>query len=425
VRELEAGLRGGRARIVAAAWTIVVSLVAAALAASCLGGAVWSSGIASAAYLIAATTFLRFAGPASMAVVGREGAWPALFAAFWSGALAMIAVAAGRIDTPWLANATATGGGAFVGLMYMGLRPAFMSRHDAWLMAALPLGGFAAWSAAGVQRGFDLTVAFAWPEAFVGTMAASVFIVPLAVVGTMLSSRASGLAKIATLYLHNPHFTAKAIACLDEAIALSPRSADFYNLRGVAHSKAGDGGRADADFKKVTELSPRAAEAHMNRGVDFLRQGEFDRAVDALRQATVINPTLATAFSNLGTAYQRKGDLDAAIVHYGMAIGLRPRYPVALANRSYSHFLKGRHDLAMADARQALHLDPRLAMAHANLGHAQAASGDRTEAIRSYRRALALSPDPAVEQETREALAKLGVHDLDEDAEEDGVGFRP
>ena len=46
---------------------------------------------------------------------------------------------------------------------------------------------------------------------------------------------------LATLYLDNENFTAKAIEYLDEAIALRPRSADLHNLRGVAYSKAGDG----------------------------------------------------------------------------------------------------------------------------------------------------------------------------------------
>ena len=76
----------------------------------------------------------------------------------------------------------------------------------------------------------------------------------MAVLTAMISTRANGLAKMATLYLHNENFTAKAIEYLDEAIALSPRSADLYNLRGIAYSKLGDGDRADADFKKVTEL---------------------------------------------------------------------------------------------------------------------------------------------------------------------------
>jgi tetratricopeptide (TPR) repeat protein len=257
-----------------------------------------------------------------------------------------------------------------------------------------------------------------WPEAFTGTMAASVFVVPLSAAAAIFSSRAIGLTKMAMLYLHNERFVAKAVEYLDEAITLSPRSADLYNLRGIAHSKAGNGDLADADFARVTELSPRAAEAHMNRGVDFLRQGEFDRAIEALTQAARTNPKLATVFSNLGTAHQKKGELEAAIANYSRAIELRPKYPVAFANRSYSHFLKGDHDLAIADATRALTLDPRLPMAHTNLGHALAAKGDAFAAIQSYRRALMLHPDRDVEDETREALSKLGASELDDDEDE-------
>ena len=246
-------------------------------------------------------------------------------------------------------------------------------------------------------------------------MAASVFMVPMAVVMAMLSSRSNGLAKMATLYLHNENFTAKAIEYLNEAIALSPRSADLHNLRGIAYSKFGDGDRADADFRKVSELSPRAAEAHMNRGVDFLRQEDFDRSIEALKYATTVNPKLATAFSNLGTAYQKKGDYDAAIESYTRAITLRRKYPIAFANRAYAYHLKGAHDLAIADATHAITLDPGLPMAHTNLGHALAAKGDASMAARSYRRALALDPDPEVAEETLEALEKLGVRADDED----------
>jgi Flp pilus assembly protein TadD len=153
-----------------------------------------------------------------------------------------------------------------------------------------------------------------------------VFIVPISIVTDMIAARSNGLAKEATLYLHNENFTEKALEYLDEAIALSPRSADLFNLRGIAHSKLGNADSADADFRKVTELMPRAAEAHMNRGVDFIRQGNFDRAIEALTYATTVNPRLATAFSNLGTAYQKKGDLDSAIASYSRAIDLRAKY---------------------------------------------------------------------------------------------------
>jgi tetratricopeptide (TPR) repeat protein len=294
-----------------------------------------------------------------------------------------------------------------------------MSDEDAWLMTALPLGAISTWSASGVQRAFDAASNPPWSEAFTGTMAAAVFIVPISLLLAMVSTRSNGLAKMATLYLHNENFTAKAIEYLDEAVALSPRSADLYNLRGIAHSKAGNGDRADADFRKVTELMPRAAEAHMNRGIDLMRQGNVERAIEALTYATRVKPKLATAFSNLGTAYQKKGDLDAAIESYGRAIALRPKYAIAFSNRSFSYHLKGENDRAIADATHALTLDPRLPMAHANLGHALAGKGDAAMAARSYRRALAMGADHEVAEEVLEALDRLGVRAEDEEEDED------
>jgi len=411
---LEPTLLHGGSRIGAAAWTILVCAVAGAFSGFTFSDEVRSSWAIFVPYLIAAALLLRVLKPLTTRLLGPTVAWHVVLAFFWSCMLAMVAVLAGTIDTAWLRHTVSVAGGLFIGLMYGSLNPGVVRKEEAWMLTALPLGAFSTWAAASLQWALRASSDPPWSEAYVGTMAASVFMVPMALLMAMLSSRANGLARMATLYLHNLNFTPKAIEYLDEAIALSPRSADLYNMRGIAHSKAGDGERADADFRKVTELAPRAAEAHMNRGVDFLRQGDFDRSIEALKHATTVNPKLATAFSNLGTAYQKKGELDAAIESYTRAITLRPKYAVAFSNRAYSHYLKGEHDLAIADATRAIALESRLAMAHANLGHALAAKGDAVMAAQSYRRALALNPDPAVAEETLEALQKLNARD-DED----------
>lgn len=418
---LEPTLLHGGSRVGGALWIIVVSAVAGAFGGFTFSDEVRSSWVVFAGYLVGGALLLRVLYPLSRRLVGPTVAWQALFSFFWSFLLAMVAVLGSRIDTAWLYYTVAVGGGLFIGLMYGSVSPAsaFIAKEDAWLMAALPIGALSTWSAGALQRAFEASTNPPWSEAFTGTMAASVFMVPMAALTAMISSRSNGLAKMATLYLHNENFTAKAIEYLDEAIALSPRSADLYNLRGIAHSKAGHSDHADADFRKVTALMPRAAEAHMNRGVDFMKHGDFDRAIEALTYATTVNPKLATALSNLGTAYQKKGDLDAAIESYNRAITLRARYPIAFSNRSYSYHLKGEHDLAIADATHALELDPRLAMAHANLGHALAGKGDAVMAARSYRRALAMDADHEVVEEVLRALEKLGVRADDEDEDED------
>lgn len=416
-KTLESTLLHGGSRVGVALWIIFVSVVAGAFGGFTFSDEVRSSGVVFAAYLAGGALVLRVISPLGKRLVGPTVAWQALFSFFWSFLLAAVAVLGSRIDTMWLHYTVVAGGGLFIGLMYGSVSPAsaFIAKEDAWLIAALPLGALSTWSASGVQRAFDASTNPPWSEAFTGTMAASVFMIPIAILTALISTRSNGLAKMATLYLHNENFTAKAIEYLDEAIALSPRAAELYNLRGIAHSRAGHGDMADADFRKVTELKPRAAEPHMNRGVDFMKQGDFDRAIDALKYATTVNPKLATAFSNLGTAYQKKGDLDAAIEAYSRAIKLRAKYPIAFSNRSYSYHLKGEHDLAVADAAHAVKLDARLPMAHANLGHALAGKGDAAMAARSFRRALNLDADHEVAEEALEALEKLGVPAEDED----------
>jgi Flp pilus assembly protein TadD len=418
---LESTLLRPGSRIGAAVWIIFVSIVAGAFGGFTFSDEVRSSWIVFVGYLLGGALMLRVITPLSQRLVGPTVAWQVLFSFFWSFLLAMVAVLGSRIDTTWLYYTVVVGGGLFIGLMYSSVSPtsAFTSDQDAWLIAALPLGALSTWTASGVQRAFDASTNPPWSEAFTGTMAASVLMVPISILTAMISTRSYGLAKMATLYLHNENFTEKAIEYLDEAITLSPRSAQLYNLRGIAHSKAGHGELADADFRQVTALMPRAAEAHMNRGVDLMRQGNYDRAIEALTYATTVNPKLATAFSNLGTAYQKKGDLVSAIESYSRAIALRARYPIAFSNRSYSYHLKGEHDLAIADAEHAITLDSGLAMAHANLGHALAGKGDTAQAARSYRRALAMGADPEVEEEVLKALEKLGVRADAEDEDQD------
>jgi Flp pilus assembly protein TadD len=415
---LEPTLLHDGSRVGAAVWIMLVAGISGAATGFASSGEVRSSWPIFLTYLVGVAGFLRVLHPLSTRLLGEAIAWQAVFACFWCVLLAAIAVNGARIDTGWLRLLIVTGGGLFVGLMYGSFAPGFVSREEAWMLSALPLGGLSAWTASSLQRGLDASGSPAWGEAFAGTMAAHVFIIPMAVLMAALTSRASGLAKMATLYLHNPNFLPKAIAYLDQAIALRPRQAEFYNARGIAYSKLGDGVRADADFQRVSELMPRAAEAHMNRGVDFLRRGDFDRAIDTLRRVTTMNPKLATAFSNLGTAYQRNGQLDAAIESFTRAIALRARYPTAYSNRAYSHYLKGDHARAIADATEAIRLDGRLPMAHTNLGHALAATGDVPGAARSFRRALALNPDREVAEETLRALERLGPLDEDEDDED-------
>ena len=193
-------------------------------------------------------------------------AWQVMFASFWSFLLAMIAVSGGRIDTAWLAYTVSIGGGLFIGLMYMFVSPGSSDDEDALAAQALPLGRVVdmvgQFGSTGVRRQHEP----AWSEAFVGTMAASVFIVPLAVVMAMLASRANGLAKMATLYLHNetlhgngrrvPRRGDRPLAAFGRPLQPARHRALEGRRRRSCRCRLPESDRADA----------AAAEAHMNQG---------------------------------------------------------------------------------------------------------------------------------------------------------------
>ena len=192
---LEPTLLHGGSRIAAAVWISLVSAIAGAFGGFTFSDEVRSSWLIFIPYLIAGAVLLRVLNPLSTRLLGPTVAWQALQAFFWSFLLAMVSVLGARIDTAWLFYTVSVGGGLFIGLIYGSLGPGFITKEDAWLLAALPLGALSTWSASALQRAFDASTNPPWSEAFVGTMAASVFMVPMAVLMAMLSSKANGLAE--------------------------------------------------------------------------------------------------------------------------------------------------------------------------------------------------------------------------------------
>jgi hypothetical protein len=194
---LEPTLLHSGSRIGATVWLVLVSAMAGAFGGFTFSGRVQSSWLIFIPYLIAGALLLCALKPLSTRLLGPTVAWQAVLAFFWSFLLAMVAVLGARIETVWLSYALSVGGGLFIGLMYGSLTPGVIRNEDAWMLAALPLGALCTWPATALQRAFYAGANPPWSEAFVGAMAASVFMVPMAVLMAMLSSKSNGLAKMA------------------------------------------------------------------------------------------------------------------------------------------------------------------------------------------------------------------------------------
>jgi tetratricopeptide (TPR) repeat protein len=232
----------------------------------------------------------------------------------------------------------------------------------------------------------------------------------------------------------------RAQSTLKQALDLSPNAAEWVELGAVRLPK-GDIQGAIAAFEKAMELDPEMPDAYNAAGAIWFEAGDTARGEAALRNAIRLQPNYAQAHSNLGNLLSASDRFEEARYHFEAALrfkqnynGARYNYALALLkahrldeaqtqveailrtdpNSAGAHeFLgnllgaKGRRDLAIEQYRQAIRIEPDFAAANLELGAALADSGDVAAAMAPLRKA-AQSPDPAVHDEARKLLEKLG-----------------
>ena len=407
LRDVEETLVFTGSKPMAAVWLTVAGVLGGLFGGGVVRGAVWRSVWLVRGYLLVMPLVWLAMRWLTFRIFGPAIRWQAVLAFFWAFLLGMGAVIGGQIASWWLGYGLSLGAGLLIGLVFGSVNPSFVKNEDAWLLAALPLGGVSTTIATYVYRNMIVDPSTISAAALTGAIAGLILTAPMTALLAALWDVGHGLRHVAVIYLHNDAFARKAIDYLDRAIRFSPNDADLHNLRGIAWSRAGDQGRADADWQKVLELQPKSPEPYMNRGVDFLRQGALAEAVESLQAAITIDPKYATAHNNLGVALERRGELDRAIEHYDRAIALAPKYARAYSNRGYARFRAKRHERAVEDCDYAIELDQDLAVAHVNRAHALAALGHIERAAEDYHTAIDLVPSPEVIEEAEKGLQAL------------------
>ncbi|MFQ3622267.1 MAG: tetratricopeptide repeat protein, partial [Acetobacteraceae bacterium] len=173
---------------------------------------------------------------------------------------------------------------------------------------------------------------------------------------------------------------AEAAAAYDAAIErLGPpdrRQWTMFYARGIAHERAKDWPRAEADFLRALELSPDQPYVLNYLGYSWVEQGrELARAKRMIERAVELRPHDGNIVDSLGWVLFRLGDYRGAVRWLERAVELLPRDPVI----------------------------------NDHLGDAYWAVGRRTEAQFQWRRALTLGPEPEeiprIEAKLRDGLA--------------------
>jgi tetratricopeptide (TPR) repeat protein len=206
-----------------------------------------------------------------------------------------------------------------------------------------------------------------------------------------------------------------AVAALDKAIELDPRSASLRMFRGDVHSNGlHDRTRAMEDYRAAIAIDPNQAAAHYALGGLLAQSHQYAEAKPELVRATELAPNNPLAWTALGGTHAALGDNAAALAAYDAALKLSPSLPTARAGRADILVRQGRLDAAIDDYEEALKKNPRATWLLVRLGTVLELAHRTADAEKRYRAALDIEPRQPVAANNLAFLLANEKRDLDE-----------
>ena len=136
-----------------------------------------------------------------------------------------------------------------------------------------------------------------------------------------------------------------AMARLQRARELNPRSAEAHDALGVLHERLGQNDEAEESFRKAIRLQPSFSRAHTNFGSFLCRRGRVEQAEQEF-EAAVANPLYENpeiAYTNAGLCLYQTGDLGKAENYLRRALQANPQVGVALLRMADISYQTGRY----------------------------------------------------------------------------------
>jgi cyclophilin family peptidyl-prolyl cis-trans isomerase/Flp pilus assembly protein TadD/ribosomal protein L40E len=150
----------------------------------------------------------------------------------------------------------------------------------------------------------------------------------------------------------------KALLYSDQALSLSPDTADIWNERAQIFTAMGDIEQAMAVYQQSLAIDDEYAQTHLSIGRLYTAQAQWEDAVAAYSRAIELDPDLTEAYGNLGYVYTQMGDMEAALSAYSEAVQSSPRNYLNYQNLAVVYCQMGRLEEAIQTATQALERAP-------------------------------------------------------------------
>jgi len=209
-----------------------------------------------------------------------------------------------------------------------------------------------------------------------------------------------------------PGANALAIALLEQAIQLDPRSAQAHaelavqyywkwNVEGAPDPSILDRGAAFAT--KAIAIDPSLAEAHWALGTIHRWSKRHDAAIRSFEQAIKLEPNYSNSFAGLGFTYMLIGNPGEGLKYVQEArkrTAYEPWWYAFMAGQCYYYL--NRHDDAVRELKASIARNPRAFPAHRFLAVVYVEMGRMDEARVAIKEALRINPRLSIAQYKRQ-----------------------
>jgi Flp pilus assembly protein TadD len=205
-------------------------------------------------------------------------------------------------------------------------------------------------------------------------------------------------------------------------LTMAPRSADLYDLLGLAQATKGQADSAESAFLRSIELNANLLDPRVRLSELYSAVGRVDQALAQAEAATKIEPRNVRALMALGVAAQQKGDGAKARRTYEAALAAEPRFAGPANNLALLLAASGDAAGALTFALRAQELAPADPHIMDTVGWILYQRGEYERAVKNLAESARLLPQsPSVQYHLGMAAQKAGNPSLAREALERAV----
>jgi tetratricopeptide (TPR) repeat protein len=160
-------------------------------------------------------------------------------------------------------------------------------------------------------------------------------------------------------------------------MALAPKYALPFAVRGLIFAGRGDPGRAVDEFTHALRLDPEFAAIYRDRGLLHVSTGAYAKGLDDLNEAIRREPKDAAAWNGRGMVRLKRKEFEQALVELNRAAELDCLFSLPYSNRGEVYAEQDQWGKAAAQFAAAVQLAPEVSDSRYRYGLALLASGDR------------------------------------------------